>query len=220
MKILYGAPGSVFVRKPRILLQEKGVEFITQPVNPMLEVSEEFKALSPLKKIPVFKDEDYVLADSSAICAYIDAKYPSLLFYPKDPLLLGQALWLEEYADTALFQAVAPCYYQTVLVPLYRNREPDQKAIQIAISQNFPPHADYLEKHLIGKQYLVGDKFTIADVAVTSVFFNMYLSGYPLSRLRWPNLVNYLNSQFQRKSFKSCVKDMEIELEKLSQIIT
>jgi glutathione S-transferase len=71
MRILYGAPGSVFVRKPRILLQEKNIHFISQPVNPMLEVSDEFKAISPLKKIPVFKDNDYVIADSSAICAYI-----------------------------------------------------------------------------------------------------------------------------------------------------
>jgi glutathione S-transferase len=74
MKILYGAPGSVFVRKPRILLQEKGISFTANPINPMLDVSEEFKTISPLRKIPVFKDEDYVIPDSSAICAYIDEK--------------------------------------------------------------------------------------------------------------------------------------------------
>lgn len=97
MKILYGAPNSVFVRKPRILLQEKNIHFITAPVSPMLNLSEEFKAISPLGKIPVFKDEDFVLADSSAICAYIDAKYPTPPFYPKKPEELAQALWFEEY---------------------------------------------------------------------------------------------------------------------------
>ena len=83
MRILYGAPASVFVRKPRILLNEKGIDFHCEPTNPMLEVSDEFKNISPLLKIPVFKDNDFVIADSSAICAYIDAKYPSPSFYRK-----------------------------------------------------------------------------------------------------------------------------------------
>ena len=216
MKILYGAPGSVFVRKPRILLQEKNIDFIAQAVNPMLEVSEEFKAMSPLGKIPVFKDGDYVIADSSAICAYIDRKYPSPFFYPEDPESLGEALWFEEYADTALFQAVAPCYYQTILVPLYRNRIADQDAIHIAISKNLPPVADYLETKVRGKFYLVADQFTIADVAVVSVFLNMYLSGFPLSKSKWPYLTAYLDFHFAQKSFSSCRKDIMLEIERIS----
>lgn len=220
MKILYGAPGSVFVRKPRILLQEKGIEFIAQPVNPMLDVSEEFKAISPLKKIPAFKDGNYTIADSSAICAYIDAKYPSPSFYPKDPEALGQALWLEEYADTALFQAIAPCYYQTILVPLYRDREPDQNAINNALSVNLPPVADYLEKLVSGKKYLVADQLTIADVAIVSVFLNMHLAGFPLFKSKWPALATYLDLHFQRESFRSCVKDIELEVEKRDSKLT
>lgn len=219
MKILYGAPGSVFVRKPRILLQEKGIHFTAKSVNPMLEVSEEFKAISPLRKIPVFKDENYSIADSSAICAYIDAKYPSPSFYPKNPEELGQVLWLEEYADTALFQAIAPCYYQTVLVPLYRNRKPDQNAIHVAITQNLPPIADYLEKAIEGKQFFVADQFTIADVAIISTFFNMYLSGFPLTETKWPYLAAYLDKHFQRESFKSCVDDIMLELKKVNEMV-
>lgn len=74
-EILYGAPGSTFVRKPRILLQEKGISFITEAVNTMLEVSDEFIEISPLRKIPVFRDDEFVVVDSSAICCYIDKKY-------------------------------------------------------------------------------------------------------------------------------------------------
>lgn len=83
----------------------------------MLAVSAEFEAISPLRKIPAFREGDYVLADSSAICAYLEKQYPSPSFYPTTAEALGKALWFEEYADTALFQAIAPCYYQTVLAP-------------------------------------------------------------------------------------------------------
>lgn len=217
-RILYGAPASVFVRKPRILMQEKGLTFITEPVNPMLAVSAEFEAISPLRKIPAFREGDYTLVDSSAICAYLEKQYPSPSFYPTTAEALGEALWFEEYADTALFQAIAPCYYQTVLVPLYRNRKPDQHAINEALAEKFPPIAAYLEKQLLGKQYLVDEQFTIADIAITSIFLNMYLSGYPLDHAKWPHLSTYLRQNFQRPSFQSCINDVNEELERARKL--
>lgn len=217
-KILYGAPASVFVRKPRILMQEKGLGFITEPVNPMLAVSAEFEAISPLGKIPAFRDGDYVLADSSAICAYIEKQYPSPSFYPTAAEALGKALWFEEYADTALFQAIAPCYYQTVLAPLYRNRRPAQPVINEALTEKLPPIAAYLEKQLIGKRYLVDEQFTIADIAITSIFLNMYLSGYPLEQAQWPHLSTYLQQNFERASFRSCINEVNEELERAKKV--
>jgi glutathione S-transferase len=215
MIILYGAPASVFVRKPRILLQEKQIPFQVDPINLYEYVNEGFKEASPLNKIPALKDGDYTLADSSAICAYIEKKYPNPSFYPDDPKELGKALWYEEYADTVLFQAIAPCYYQTILVPLYHHRQPDKTAIDKALTNTLPPVAHYLEKELINKTFLVGTQFTIADVAVVSMFMNMHCSGFPLDKNRWPNLSHYLETLFKRDSFYSCVEDINRELERL-----
>jgi len=209
MIILYGDSASVFVRKPRILLNEKRIDFISDPIDLYDYVSDEFNKISPLNKIPVLRDGDFTLADSSAICAYIDKKYPDPSFYPVDPEDYGKALWYEEYADTVLFQAIAPCYYQTVLVPLYHHRKPDQEAIDIAINMHLPKVASYLENELTGKKFLVGDQLTIADVAVVSVFMNMYLSGFPINSEYWPCLSVYLDNHFKRGSFKSCIKDVE-----------
>lgn len=215
MLILYGAPASVFVRKPRILLQEKRIEFAVDPINLYEYIHDEFRQASPLQKIPALRDGDFTLADSSAICTYIEKKYPDPRFYPDDPQDYGKALWYEEYADTVLFQAIAPCYYQTVLVPLYHRREPDKKAINTALNTQLPKVASYLEDELIAKQFLVGNQFTIADVAVVSMFMNMYLSGFQLDPECWPNLSAYLTHHFKRESFHSCIKDVEAELLKL-----
>lgn len=221
MKILYGAPASVFVRKSRILLVEKGINFIIDPVNPMLPLEEYFKKISPLGKIPVFQDEDYVLTDSSAICAYIDKKYPQsqCCFYPNNPEALGLALWFEEYADTVLFEAIAACYYQMVLAPLYRNRSPDCKKIEEALEVRLPPVANYLEKMIGNNEFLVANCFTIADVAITSVFLNMIFSGFSISKEKWPNLYHYLFRNFQRPSFKSCISEVEFEFSRAQQFI-
>jgi glutathione S-transferase len=219
MITLYGAPGSVFVRKPRILLHEKNINFVVDPINLYQYVNEAFHKASPLNKIPALRDGSFTLADSSAICAYIDKKYPNPGFYPEDSEEYGKALWFEEYADTVLFQAIAPCYYQTILVPLYHHKEPNQEIIDRAITQNLPPVAHYLESQLIDKSFLVGDKLTIADVAVVSIFMNMHFSGFPLDGLRWPNVSRYLELHFKRESFHSCIKEVDIDLASMKPVI-
>lgn len=217
MLILYGAPCSVFVRKPRILLQEKQVKFVADPINLYDYISDAFIQASPLHKIPALRDGNYTLADSSAICAYIEKKYPEPSFYPTKPEDYGKALWYEEYADTVLFQAIAPCYYQTVLVPLCKNQAPDIQAIETALKTKLPAVATYLDNELVNKSYLVGNQFTIADVAVVSMFMNMYTSGYPLNPETWPNLSRYLEFHFKRDSFVSCKKELQEELLKVTQ---
>jgi glutathione S-transferase len=218
MITLYGAPASVFVRKPRILLQEKRIEFISDPINLYEYVNSEFQEASPLNKIPALKDDAYTLADSSAICAYIERKYPYPRFYPEDPQEYGKALWYEEYADTILFQAIAPCYYQTVLVPLYRHREPDKNAIHTAINDQLPSVANYLESQIMNKYFFVGNQFSIANVAIVSMFMNMHYSGFKLDSTAWPYLSQYLQRQFERESFISCRKDLDAELHKLKAV--
>ncbi|WP_131781582.1 glutathione S-transferase family protein [Legionella gresilensis] len=113
--ILYGDPASVFVHKPFALLVEKQIQFINDPITLYDYVNVAFLTASPLKKIPALQDGEFMLADSSAICAYLERKHPLPGFYPKDSQAYAQALWLEEYADTVLFTALAPIYYQRVL---------------------------------------------------------------------------------------------------------
>ena len=89
--ILYGAPLSPFVRKADALLREKGAPFELESVNimPMLDW---FKEISPARRIPVLRDTDIgeegppgTIPDSSAICAYVEQKFPEPAFYPADP---------------------------------------------------------------------------------------------------------------------------------------
>jgi len=216
--ILYGDPASVFVRKPRILLQEKKIKFVVDPIDIYQYVNDEFKQASPLNKIPAMRDGHFTLADSSAICAYIDKKYPDPTFYPADPEGYGKVLWYEEYADTILFQAIAPLYYQTILVPLYHHHVPDQIAIDTALNEKFPIVAAYLESQVIEKNFIVGDQLTIADVAIVSMMLNMHLSGFPVNQKIWPNLYKYLNNHFKRESFYSCRRDVEEKILSIHRI--
>jgi hypothetical protein len=72
MSILYAAPGSAVVRKPRILLQGKNIRFIFQPVNPILIGKRiVYLTLKKLLKIETFNylhgDRNRLLSDRDYI---------------------------------------------------------------------------------------------------------------------------------------------------------
>ena len=70
-----GGGVSPFVRKVRATLAEKGLDYTFEPINPFAPPAG-WREISPLGKIPAFKDGDRTLNDSSVICAYLEKKFP------------------------------------------------------------------------------------------------------------------------------------------------
>jgi glutathione S-transferase len=75
MPTLYGSLGSPFVRKAIVALTEKGIAYEHDPVVPF-GPNPEYRKISPLGKIPAFRDGDRTLADSSVIIAYLERTNP------------------------------------------------------------------------------------------------------------------------------------------------
>src|SRR5690606_34023732 len=97
--ILFGSSVSPFARKVLIFAAEKGIPLEHNPVSPHSD-DPQFCAASPMGKIPALQDGDYMLADSSAIVHYLEAKHPATPLIPLEPQARGKVIWFEEYADT------------------------------------------------------------------------------------------------------------------------
>ena len=170
--ILYGAPLSPFVRKVDVVLREKGVAFENEPVN-IMPMPDWFKEISPARRIPVLRDTDVAkegrdgtIADSSAICAFIERKHPEPALYPADAYALGRAVWYEEWADTELAQAIGGGIFRPLMFPRFQGKEPDVETAKKTWHEKLPPLFDYLEGELssdLGSGgYLVGSACSIA----------------------------------------------------------
>ena len=71
-----GAPLSPFVRKVTVAMNLKQVSYdLDHTVSPF-GLPDGFDKLNPLKRIPVVKHNDKVLADSGVICRYLDKTCP------------------------------------------------------------------------------------------------------------------------------------------------
>lgn len=206
MPTVYGASASPFVRKVRVVLAEKGIAYELDPVIPF-NVSDEFKKMSPLGKIPAFRDNDKTMADSSVICAYLERVHPQPALYPSDPYEYARALWFEEYADSGMVAVVGPkIFFQRIIAPVFFNRPTDEAMVNKAINEELPVLFDYLESQLNGP-YLVAGAFSIADISVASQLVNLRHAGVGVDEKKWPKLAKYTAAMHARPSFKALIDE-------------
>ncbi len=205
MPKLLGAFGSPFVRKVYVALTEKGIAFEHEQVIPF-GASAEYRKLSPLGKIPAYQDGDKTLADSSVIIAYLERTHPQPALYPADAYDYARALWFEEFGDGGLAPVMgAKVFFPKVIAPRFFKQEPNLAEIQKVVDNEVPPMLDYLEGEIGDKEYLVANKFTVADIGVATIFVNYGFAGYGVDAKRWPKLAAYVNRILSRPSFKSAI---------------
>jgi glutathione S-transferase len=165
MKV-FGFPLSPFVRKVHLLAAEKDVAVemvLGRPGQP----NPEFEAASPFGKIPALQDGDFTLADSTAICTYIDAKHPEPPMLPGDARAKGRAIWFEEFADTILVASGGKVLFNRFVGPKFMGLPGDEAMAELGLKE-LGPILDYLEAQAPDSGWLAGDGFSIGDIAVAS----------------------------------------------------
>ncbi len=98
---LYQFELSQYSEKIRLILDYKGLDYRKIEVVPGVGQLELFR-LSGQSKVPVLKDGETVIADSTEIALYLDRKFPEKPLIPTDPVLRGRCLLMEEWADESI----------------------------------------------------------------------------------------------------------------------
>lgn len=203
--ILYGSTMSPFVRKAVAFAAEKGVVLDVKPVG-LGDPDPGFRAASPFGKMPALDDDGYTLADSSAICHYIETRQPEPALIPADPKERGRVVWFDEFADTILFDCGRQMFFNRVVAPRFLGREGDLAAADKAEAEMLPPILDYLEGVMPDSGFLVGDRLTLADLAVASPFANFAHCGATIDAARFPKVTRFAAAILARPSFAGSIE--------------
>lgn len=139
-----------------------------------------FLSLNPAGKVPVIQDGDFVLADSNAILVYLARKYaPDWL--PTDPAEEAQVQRFLSLAANEIANGPAAARLVTVFgAPLDADKA---KGIAAYVF-------DLLEGLLDGREWLVGNRPSIADVAIYS--YTAHAPEGNVSLEPYPNIRAYL----------------------------
>ncbi|MBC2668720.1 glutathione S-transferase family protein [Novosphingobium piscinae] len=181
---LYGALLSPYVRKVALVAAEKGLDWTMVLANPGGEDAA-FRQASPFGKIPAIDDDGFLLADSSAIVTYLEAKCPSPALLPAEPQVRGRAVWFDEFADTIYFAAGIKVLFHRLVGPKLLKR-PYDEAVALQGEAELPPILAYLESVAPPEGWLVGEPFSLADIAVASVLRTLAAVGWGPDRARYP----------------------------------
>lgn len=98
---LYQFELSQYSEKIRLILDYKGLPYRKIEVTPGVGQLDLFQ-LSGQRRVPVLKDGNTVISDSTAIAMYLDRKYPEKPLIPVDPKERGVCLLIEEWADASI----------------------------------------------------------------------------------------------------------------------
>jgi glutathione S-transferase len=156
---LYGSLTSPYVRKVRVFLKEKGIdyEFIVEgPADAAGNVAR----LNPLGKVPVLvRDDGEVLFDSPTIIEYLDSLRGAPLIPPT-----GEARWQTQRWH-ALGQGIADATV-TRLMEIRRNAERQDPSVIQKQEGKIKAALSFAESHVEGGEFLLGAQLTVADVAM------------------------------------------------------
>jgi glutathione S-transferase len=198
--IVYGSSLSPFVRKTLAFIAEKGLEAEVKPVG-FQDKDPAFREASPFGKMPGFRDGDFAISDSTAIITYLEALHPAPALLPAEPKDRARVVWFEEFADTILVATMGKVFFNRIVSPVFLGQPGDLALAETAEKIEFPPLVDYIERQIPESGFLVGDKLTLADLAVASPFVNFAHCGIRVDPAAHPKTAAYVEAIHARPSF-------------------
>jgi glutathione S-transferase len=189
MLILYEHPFALYCQKVLVALDELGVDYEVLEEQRDFDRAELAK-LWPPASIPVLRDGDQVIGETSIIIEHVAGArlVPSL-----------QARLWDRICDQYVSNAV-----QAIVADTFEDRS-DERAVQRARDQLDVAYG-MLETQLAAHEFLAGDSFTIADCAAAPGLFYA-LAVHPWDEGTRPHLTRYYRALAHRPSFAKVIAD-------------
>lgn len=184
--------------RPLWAIQEMGLEceLVNMTFPPRFSY-EGYLDINPLGTVPAFVDGDLTMTESTGICHYLVDKY--------GPHAIGMTADEPDYGEYLnwLYRSDATLTFPQTLVLRYTKLEPEERRQPQVVedySKWYLSRLRSVEQGIEGKEFLVGDRFTIADIAVTYALFLGTSLG--LDERYKPNCQRYLAAMLERPALK------------------
>ncbi len=182
MARLFHVPLSPFCRKVRLSLAEKKVE-VELVEERYWEQDADFMRRNPAGKVPVLKLDGITMAESAAICEYIEETRPDPALLPSDAAGRLETRRLVSWFDDKFHHEVtSKLLYERVNKKISKVGYPDSTNVK-AGAKAIKYHIDYMGWLLDHRRWLAGDTMTLADFAAAAHLSSLdYISDVDWNR--------------------------------------
>lgn len=178
---LWSDPDSSNALKVRFLLAELGLDYEIHPISLDRPRPEEYLALNPVGGIPTLQDDDLTVSESHAILRYLATRERRTDLYPDDA---RERAVVDEFLERfntrlrgALFRVEAVALGWALADGFDPSRGDAARAVEVAA--DVAGEIDLLDR-VIGADFTVLSRFTIADCAIAPVLHRMGPCGIDL----------------------------------------
>ncbi len=186
MMQLYSGTTCPFSHRCRFVLYEKGMDFQVIDVD-MYNKPEDIAVMNPYNRLPVLVERDLVLYESNIINEYIDERFPHPQLMPADPVMRARARLMLFNMEVELFSHIDA---------LDSGKE---KQVEKA-RQHVGDRLIELSPVFTRTKYMLGDDFTMLDVAIAPLLWRLDHYGIRLGKTAAP-LMKYAERIFSRPAF-------------------
>lgn len=188
---LYGISGSRAIRSIW-MMEELGIEYEHIPVDYIEGTkSPEYLAVNPNGRIPALIDGDVKLFESMAINLYLAKKYSEEL-YPDDPVDEAKAWQWSVWG----ISEIEPLQMQIVIQKFFTPEDKRNQKIIDRAEQGLVRPLNVSNDILAGQKFLLGERFTVADLNLSSVMLLGVLVQFDFSK--FPNVQDWLKRCHER----------------------
>ena len=165
--IVYGIPGSPYVRMPLLACEEKGAPYRIEAMSFGTTKSPEHLARHPFGRIPAVEHDGFRLYEAQAIIRYIDQVFEGPSLTPEDPRRRARMNQVMGIVDWYVMPSIsAGVGFNRIIKPIM-GLPPDEAAVAAALPQARTCVAA-LEDLLADKPYFAGDRVSLADLMVVA----------------------------------------------------
>ena len=199
---ILGRANSFNVRKVLWVCDEIGIAYTREdfgrgfaPTN-----TQDFLKLNPTGQVPVVIDGERVMRESNTIVRYLAAKHKAVDLYPEDPA--GRQA-IEQWMDWVAYDITHAL--RGAFLGGQLKEAPYDHPWYVEQGQRELVHVmGLLDKHLASNgPYVMGDRFTIADIPVGLVVNRWFSLTHPgLKRPDYPALSGYYERMTERPAFR------------------
>lgn len=193
---IYG-PSASRAARALWICHELGIDHEQIPIEMKNLKTPEFLAINPNGKVPAMVDGDVTLFESMAINGYLAQKFNKDGFWPAGLADQARVTQWSFWGMTEMEKNLLTVVIDMFMTPPERK---NPKAVEDAVAALQKP-LGVLNGALAGKEYLLGGKFTLADLNLASVMSWAKLIKIDLSS--YPNVAAWLDRCLGRPSFKA-----------------
>ena len=195
---IWGRMSSINVKKVAWTAQELGLNFERHEAGGVHGVvkTPAYMALNPNSQIPVMEDDDYVLWESNVITRYLCAKHSTGNLYPSDLQQRFDAERWMEWQQTTVNPASRNGFWHLIRLPA-EQRDP---ALVAQSNAAVEPLMAMLDAHLATRSFLVGERFTMADIPLGCEVQRWF--GLPQERQPRPHVERWFAALLARPAAK------------------